>query len=85
MQLTAHLPEDKVLIECIGLRLRGACNSWTGDLVFNEPLRYHLEKALIEQKIEYPHNFDVEVKLVNMENVPRIEIHVGGLNVYNLG
>lgn len=85
MQLTTTGSKDRVLIECIGLRLRGACNEYTGDLVFDERLRQHLQHALDAQKIEYPHNFDVEVRLTNEADRPRIEIHVGGLNLYNLG
>lgn len=84
MTLTATRPKDRVLIECIQIRLQGALNSWHGDLVFNEQFRFHLEKALLDQKIEYPHDHEVQVKLINKEGRPAISIVVGDLELYEL-
>ena len=83
MQLTTTDPKDRVLIECIGLRLRGACNEYNGDLMLDERLRHYFQRVLDEHKTEYPHKYDVVVKLVETQNRPRIEINVGGLNVCN--
>lgn len=83
MELTTTRPRDRVLIECIGLRLRGAFASY-GDVTFDEPFRAHLEAALLEQKKEHPHDFDVMVELKETDALPSIVITVGGLELYTL-
>lgn len=84
MTLTATSPKDRVLLECIHLRLQGALNAWKGDLVFNEQFRLHLETALLDQKKDYPHDHDVQVTLDEKDNRPTISIVVGGLELYLL-
>ncbi|MCY1288101.1 hypothetical protein D9M68_19700 [compost metagenome] len=83
--LTTTRGEDRVLIECVGMRLRAAFASYPGEITFCEPFRQHLEDRLLEQKVEHPHDHDVKVEYIADRDRPIIRIIIGGLETHTLG
>jgi hypothetical protein len=83
--LTTTRGSDRVLIECVGLRLRAAFESYKGTIAFDEQFRLHLENNLLEQKREYPHNHEVSVIYQIIDGIPIMRIFVGGIETHTLG